>query len=88
VAIFRFVLQPGATSYAVAAMTLAIMAGLNVWTTGARPALPERRPSNDEIIASSEGQHQLAGYLLRNLADRVSVGNRNGHTTVAFHFDH
>lgn len=55
---------------------------------GAPLALPERRPSNEEIIASSEGQHQLAGYLLRNLADRVSVGNRNGHTTVAFHFDH
>lgn len=50
--------------------------------------LPDRRPSNEEIIASYEGQYRLAGYLLRNLADRVQVSHRGGHTTVAFHFDH
>lgn len=50
--------------------------------------LPDRRPSNDEIVTSYEGQYRLAGYMLRNLADRVQVNNRGGHTTVAFHFDH
>ena len=50
--------------------------------------LPDRRPSNEEIIASYEGQYRLAGYMLRNLADRVQVNNRAGRTTVAFHFDH
>ncbi len=55
---------------------------------GAALELPERRPTNDEIIASYEGQYRLAGFMLRNLADRVQVDNRGGHTTVAFHFDH
>ncbi len=50
--------------------------------------LPDQRPSNDEIVTSYEGQYRLAGYMLRNLADRVQVNNRGGHTTVAFHFDH
>jgi NCS2 family nucleobase:cation symporter-2 len=55
---------------------------------GAPLELPDRRPSNEEIIASYEGQYRLAGYLLRSLADRVQVSNRGGRTTVAFHFDH
>lgn len=50
--------------------------------------LPEKRPSNDEIIASYEGQYRLAGYMLRQLADRVQVNNRGGQTTLTFHFDH
>lgn len=50
--------------------------------------LPERRPTNDEIISSQAGQYRLAGYLLRQLADRVQISNRQGRTTVAFHFDH
>lgn len=50
--------------------------------------LPDRRPTNEEIIASYEGQYRLAGYLLRNHADRVQVSNRGGHTVLTFHFDH
>lgn len=42
----------------------------------------------EKIIASTEGQYRLAGYMLRNLADRVQVNNRGGRTTVAFYFDH
>ncbi len=44
--------------------------------------------SNEEIISSYEGQYRLAGYMLRNLSDRVQVNNRGGRTTVSFHFDH
>jgi xanthine permease XanP len=55
---------------------------------GAPLQLTDKRPTNDEIIASYEGQYRLAGYMLRNLADRVQVSNRGGRTTVAFHFDH
>jgi NCS2 family nucleobase:cation symporter-2 len=55
---------------------------------GAPLTLSERRPTNEEIIASTEGQYRLAGYMLRNLADRVQVNNRGGRTTVTFHFDH
>lgn len=55
---------------------------------GAPLVLSERRPTNEEIIDSCDGQYQLAGYMLRNLADRVQVNHRSGRTTVAFHFDH
>jgi xanthine permease XanP len=50
--------------------------------------LPERRPSNEEIIASEEGERKLAGFMLRRLADRVSVTRKGGRSTIHFHFDH
>ena len=62
--------------------------GSGVVYDGVPLELPDKRPTNDEIIASYEGQYRLAGYMLRNLADRVQVSNRTGRTTVAFHFVH
>jgi xanthine permease XanP len=50
--------------------------------------LPERRPSNEEIIASEEGERKLAGYMLRRFADRVATTRKGGRSTVLFHFDH
>ena len=50
--------------------------------------LPERRPSNEEIMASDEGERNLAGFMLRRLADRVAVTARGERSTVLFHFDH
>jgi NCS2 family nucleobase:cation symporter-2 len=50
--------------------------------------LPERRPSNEEIMASDEGEQNLAGFMLRRLADRVAVTARGERSTVLFHFDH
>ncbi len=50
--------------------------------------LPEKRPSNEEIMASEEGERRLAGYLLRRYADRVAATQSNGPTTILFHFDH
>jgi NCS2 family nucleobase:cation symporter-2 len=50
--------------------------------------LPAQRPSSEEIIASEEGQRALAGYLLRQLADRVRTSHSAGRSTVLFHFDH
>jgi hypothetical protein len=37
--------------------------------TGAPLVLPETRPSNEEILASEEGQRKLAGFMLRRFAD-------------------
>ena len=62
--------------------------GVSVSYDGAPLELSERRPTNEEIIGSVAGQYQLAGYMLRNLADRVQVNNRGGRTIVTFHFDH
>ena len=50
--------------------------------------LPVKRPSNDEILMSEDGQRKLAGFLLRRQADRVQATHRSGRATVLFHFDH
>jgi len=50
--------------------------------------LPEKRPSNEEIMASDDGERRLAGYMLRGLADRVAASYKDGRSTVLFHFDH
>ena len=55
---------------------------------GAPLELPDKRPTNEEILESEEGQRRLAGFMLRRFADRVSATRRNGRSTVLFHFDH
>jgi NCS2 family nucleobase:cation symporter-2 len=50
--------------------------------------MPERRPTNEEIIASDEGALRLAGFLLRKYADRVQATHKAGRATILFHFDH
>jgi NCS2 family nucleobase:cation symporter-2 len=50
--------------------------------------LPEKRPTNEEIMASEEGQRRLAGFMLRRYADRVAATHRGGRSTILFHFDH
>lgn len=50
--------------------------------------LPVRRPSNEEIMASEEGERRLAGFMLRRYADRVAATHRGGRSTILFHFDH
>ncbi len=50
--------------------------------------LPERRPTNEEIMESEEGERRLAGFMLRRYADRVAATHRAGRSTVLFHFDH
>ena len=55
---------------------------------GARLELPDKRPSNEEIMASDEGQRRLAGFMLRRFADRVHATHKAGRATVLFHFDH
>jgi len=61
---------------------------LRVSYAGTPLELPERRPSNEEILASEEGQQRLAGFMLRRHADRVQTSHRAGRSTILFHFDH
>jgi len=61
---------------------------LRVSYVGPPIELPERRPSNEEIMESEEGQRRLAGFMLRRYADRVAATHRNGRSTILFHFDH
>jgi NCS2 family nucleobase:cation symporter-2 len=55
---------------------------------GAPLILPDKRPTNEEIIASDEGERALAGFLLRRLADRVTASHSSGRSTLLCHFDH
>ncbi len=61
---------------------------LRVSYPGAPLELPEVRPSNEEIMASEDGQRKLAGFLLRRLADRVQATRTGDRSTLLFHFDH
>ena len=56
--------------------------------TGKPLELPEQRPTNEEILATEDGQRRLAGYMLRRYADQVSATNKSGRSTIHFHFDH
>jgi NCS2 family nucleobase:cation symporter-2 len=55
---------------------------------GAPLILPDKRPTNEEIIGSPDGERALAGFLLRRLADRVSTTHQAGRSTLVCHFDH
>lgn len=61
---------------------------LRVLYVGPPLELPEKRPSNEEIMASEEGQRRLAGFMLRRYADRVQATHKAGRSTILFHFDH
>ncbi|MGH8634816.1 MAG: uracil-xanthine permease family protein [Burkholderiales bacterium] len=50
--------------------------------------LPEKRPTNEEIMECEEGQRRLAGFMLRRNADRVRATHNAGRSTILFHFDH
>lgn len=61
---------------------------LRVSCDGPPLELPERRPTNEEIMASDEGARRLAGYLPRKHADRIQSTHGAGRSTILFHFDH
>jgi NCS2 family nucleobase:cation symporter-2 len=50
--------------------------------------LPERRPSNKEIIETEAGHRRLAGYMMRRNADRVATSRKGDESVLQFHFDH
>lgn len=50
--------------------------------------LPDKRPTDDDIMDAEDGQRRLAGFMLRRYADRVAATHRSGRSTLVFHFDH
>jgi len=55
---------------------------------GAPLELPDRRPTEHEIIETEEGYRRLAGFLLRRNADRVRTSEKDGTCVLEFHFEH
>jgi xanthine permease XanP len=50
--------------------------------------LPDRRPTDKEIIETETGARRLAGYMLRRNADRVSSSCTQNDCVLNFHFVH
>jgi xanthine permease XanP len=55
---------------------------------GAPLEFPDERPSVGEIIETEAGYRRLAGFMLRQNADRIRTSVRDGATVLEFHFDH
>ena len=55
---------------------------------GAPLMIPERKPTPREIIASEEGERLLAGYLLRQSADRINCKMSGTMAEVQLHYVH
>ena len=55
---------------------------------GKQLEFPTRRPNIDQIRDAEEGVRLLAGYLLRQNADRIRSEQKHGRSFVHFHFDH
>jgi xanthine permease XanP len=61
---------------------------INLTYEGELIPLPERRPSNEEIIESEDGHLKLAGFMLRRNADGVTASRSGDESVLQFHFDH
>ena len=62
--------------------------GVEARYAGGLLELPERRPTPDEIAHGEDGVRQLAGFLLRRIADRSSAARRGETCIVQFQFHH
>jgi xanthine permease XanP len=55
---------------------------------GAPLSIPDRKPTPREIVASEDGERLLAGYLLRQSADRIHARGTAGAAEMVLHYDH
>jgi len=55
---------------------------------GALLEFPNERPTEIDIIEAEDGARRLAGFMLRNNADRVRSSSRDGQAQILFHFNH
>jgi xanthine permease XanP len=50
--------------------------------------IEDRRPTDDEIRDSEDGLRRLAGFLIRQNADRASSSHKGTRSVLEFHFQH
>jgi xanthine permease XanP len=55
---------------------------------GALMEFPTKRPSEAEILEDEQAVARLAGFLIKNYADRIRSNCHDGKCRVQFHFDH
>jgi NCS2 family nucleobase:cation symporter-2 len=61
---------------------------IRIHYAGAPLVIPERKPTPREIIADDDGERLLAGYLLRQTADRVQSRGTSAVAELVLHYDH
>jgi xanthine permease XanP len=49
---------------------------------------PNRRPTEDALLADENAVVGLSGFLIRQYADRVKAKKINGRCRIQMHFDH
>src|SRR5262249_6410379 len=54
--------------------------------SGVALELPDRPPTQEEILESEDGPRRLAGFMIRRLADKVQATCEAGTTTIKMHF--
>jgi xanthine permease XanP len=50
--------------------------------------LPTHAPSAEEVMETEDGHQRLAGFLIRQHADRIGASKSREHAVVRLHFDH
>jgi xanthine permease XanP len=61
---------------------------LEIRYDGALMEFPSRRPTEEALLDDETAVAGLAGYLIRQYADRIKTENENGRCRVQLHFDH
>jgi anti-sigma regulatory factor (Ser/Thr protein kinase) len=57
-------------------------------TYAGRPLwVPDRRPDPEQLLNNPAAVEALAGYLVKRLADRVTVESMDGKSTISMYFD-
>ena len=56
--------------------------------SGALMEFPTKRPSEAEILEDEMAVARLAGFLIKNYADKIRSDCQNGKCRVQLHFDH
>jgi xanthine/uracil permease len=60
---------------------------LSVIYTGAPLSIPDRAPTAEEMLNDADGVSRMAGWLVRNLADRATPFTRKGQQGVMLRFE-
>ena len=53
-----------------------------------RMVIPDVKPSEEEIMISSEGLAKLSLFLIHENADRVESHMKNGQCRIRLHYNH
>jgi xanthine permease XanP len=61
---------------------------LDITYRGPPVHIPEVRPEVESILDSTAGAVNFALFMMKKLADRVTVHSKNDHTIISLHFEH